>query len=182
MKPNLQETLRRQAQELLELARDEYAAENPATISTHSNSAIGSVHWFRHLLAPTIHFLEFLAGDAPNGKLASPAVAESCLRKLEELRENYNKIFFYPDFDARARIFNEICAERLHQDVKHGVQDHAPAAWCLILGEEVGEVNRAALENHFNGASLDNYRAELIQVAAVAVSMIECLERNKQKK
>ena len=33
-----------------------------------------------------------------------------------------------------------ILAERARQDVKWGVQDHHPAVWALILGEEVGEV------------------------------------------
>ncbi|SDC53355.1 hypothetical protein [Williamwhitmania taraxaci] len=48
---------------------------------------------------------------------------------------------------------------------------------------EVGEVSKEALENHFSGyyknaGRLTNYRKELVQVAAVAVAMIECLDRN----
>ncbi|MBS2100688.1 MazG-like family protein [Carboxylicivirga linearis] len=81
-------------------------------------------------------------------------------------------------------IFNEIVEERKRQDEKWGEQNHKPVEWCAILGEEVGEVNKAALEAHFkmyykDNEKLANYREELIQVAAVAVAMIESLERNK---
>lgn len=81
-------------------------------------------------------------------------------------------------------IFNEIRQERQRQDAKWGEQNHKPVEWCAILGEEVGEVNKAALEAHFReyyrGTNqLANYREELIQVAAVAIAMIESLERNK---
>ena len=98
-------------------------------------------------------------------------------------------------------IFKEIELERKQQDEKFGKQDHAPIEWCAILGEEVGEVNKAALEAHFgyeiptpagayfskSGNSserkrfhLNEYRKELIQVAAVAVSMIQCLDSNNE--
>lgn len=71
----------------------------------------------------------------------------------------------------------EIKEERDRQDKKWGIQDHDEFKWLAILGEEVGEVNKAALENHFGSDSLDNYRKELVQVAAVAVAMIECHDR-----
>jgi NTP pyrophosphatase (non-canonical NTP hydrolase) len=88
------------------------------------------------------------------------------------------------------KIYNEIRDERCRQDVKWGEQNHTPIEWCAILGEEVGEVQKAALENHFSRikegsityyleTGLENYRSELIQVAAVVVSMIQCLDRNK---
>lgn len=77
----------------------------------------------------------------------------------------------------RRKVLNEVNAERDRQDRKWGEQNHSPAHWLMILGEEVGEANKAALEAHFKGKDLSEYRAELIQVAAVAVSMIECLDR-----
>lgn len=70
-------------------------------------------------------------------------------------------------------IYKEICDERLRQDEKFGEQNHHPYKWLAILGEEVGEANKAALENK----PLE-YRKELIQVAAVAVSIIKSFERN----
>lgn len=62
--------------------------------------------------------------------------------------------------------------ERRRQDTKWGVQDHLPEKWITILMEEVGEAAHGRLE----GDRL-NYREELVQVAAVAVAMIESLDR-----
>ena len=70
-------------------------------------------------------------------------------------------------------VFNEIREERQRQDEKWGVQNHNPFIWLGIIGEEQGEVCHAVLEKDW-----DNYREELIQVAAVAVSMIQCYDRN----
>ncbi len=79
-------------------------------------------------------------------------------------------------------IFEQIKTERQRQIDKWGVQRHSPIEWCAILGEEVGEVNKEALEHHFvkfyGNNTLHNYRKELIQVAAVCVAMIESLEAN----
>jgi NTP pyrophosphatase (non-canonical NTP hydrolase) len=76
------------------------------------------------------------------------------------------------------KIFLEIEVEREKQDAKWGEQNHAPNDWCMILGEEVGEVNKAALEAKFGGKSLREYRQELIQTASVAIAMIECFDRH----
>jgi len=79
-------------------------------------------------------------------------------------------------------IFEEIKIERENQDLKFGVQNHHPYVWLAILGEEVGEVNKAVLNHNFDKASLENYRKELIQVASVAVAMIECLDNENSMK
>jgi len=80
-------------------------------------------------------------------------------------------------------VFEQVAKERQSQDKKWGEQNHHPMEWLAILGEEVGEANKAALEAHFAGydrtGNLDNYREELIQGAAVAVAMVECLDRDK---
>jgi NTP pyrophosphatase (non-canonical NTP hydrolase) len=78
-------------------------------------------------------------------------------------------------------ILREIANERHRQKDKWGSQlEHTPIEWCAILTEEVGEVSRAALENHFKDyyppTTLEQYRKELIQVAAVAIAMIEALD------
>lgn len=70
-----------------------------------------------------------------------------------------------------------ILLERKRQDKKFGVQTHAPADWLTILGEEVGEVNKAAYEAKFHDESILHYQAELVQVAAVALAMLECYDR-----
>lgn len=87
------------------------------------------------------------------------------------------------------RVLYEIAHERQQQDAKWGVQNHDPATWLMVLAEEVGEANQAVFE-HLHPTfdklaasrgrrSLDDYRAELIQVAAVAVAAIESLDRQQ---
>ena len=82
-------------------------------------------------------------------------------------------------------IFQEIIRERERQDNKWGEQNHNPFAWLVILGEEYGEACKAAFEAPFDGSEItldySNYRKELIEVAAVAVAAIECLERLRGK-
>jgi hypothetical protein len=78
----------------------------------------------------------------------------------------------------------EITEERENQVKKWGIQNHAPIEWLAILMEEVGEVSREALEYHFHKfykdtGQLERYEKELIQVAAVALAMLESLSRNE---
>ena len=93
-------------------------------------------------------------------------------------------------------ILNLIKAERERQNEKWGEQNYPVIEWQAILMEEVGEAAKEATDFHFknpvknfegemvaptNGDQalrLSRYRKELIQVAAVAVQMIECLDRN----
>ena len=84
---------------------------------------------------------------------------------------------------SRESILVDINQERLRQDEKWGLQNHIPIEWIAILGEEFGEASKEALEMHFHpnkdfGKRLMDYRKELVQVAAVAVAMIECVDRN----
>ena len=82
-------------------------------------------------------------------------------------------------------IFDEIQEERERQDKLWGEQNHHPSVWTNILMEEVGEVAKEASQLWFepNGACRSaakmHYVKELIQVAAVAVAMIESFNRNK---
>lgn len=69
-------------------------------------------------------------------------------------------------------VLLEVHAERVRQDEKWGEQNHDPALFLTILTEEVGEVARAILDKDTPG-----YREELIQVAAVAVSIVEAFDR-----
>ena len=83
-------------------------------------------------------------------------------------------------------ILKEIQEERTRQDKKWGEQNYKPIEWIAILLEEVGEVAKEAVDFHFGNTSytqkhlITRYRKELVQVAAVAIAMIECLDRNKQ--
>ena len=97
------------------------------------------------------------------------SVSKAVLKKLRNMGVEI-------DF-KRGSIYSEVSAERTRQLLKWGEQNHNPGDWCLILGEEVGEVNKAVLEGVRITADYSEYRNELIQVAAVAVAMIECLDR-----
>lgn len=77
------------------------------------------------------------------------------------------------------RVVRAVKKERLRQDQNWGQQNHTPETWCLILGEEVGEVQKAVLEHRFGDKPWSEYREELVQVAAVAVAMIESFDRNE---
>ena len=70
-------------------------------------------------------------------------------------------------------VVSSILIERQNQDDKWGEQNHDVYKWLAILGEEVGEANKAALED-----SRDDLINELIQIGAVTVAMIESLKRN----
>jgi NTP pyrophosphatase (non-canonical NTP hydrolase) len=77
-----------------------------------------------------------------------------------------------------------VVAERIRQDAKWGQQNHEPALWLGILGEEFGELCQAVNETVFdNGAEerakggYANMRAEATQIAAVAIAFVEMLDR-----
>jgi NTP pyrophosphatase (non-canonical NTP hydrolase) len=58
--------------------------------------------------------------------------------------------------------------ERESQDRKWGIQDVPDPVMYVVLGEEVGEVGKAILEGDEEGI-----KSELIQVAAVAIKMLQ---------
>lgn len=78
----------------------------------------------------------------------------------------------------RENIYADISAERDSQDAKWGNQVHSMPIWSAILGEECGEVAEASLQVHWDGEAeyLNHLRAELVQVAAVAVHIIEKID------
>lgn len=91
-------------------------------------------------------------------------------------------------------VMRDVLAERLIQEQKWGVQNHRQIVWLAILAEEFGEAAKEVNELHFRTPGgtcpLDQdkiialsdrqaaLRKELIQTAAVAVAMIESLDRN----
>lgn len=85
--------------------------------------------------------------------------------------------------NAQAKIIIDVLNERRAQDLKWGIQNHDPVVYSAILTEEVGEVAKAATELFFglNGTTVDHVRQEAVQVAAVAMAIIECLDRNQWK-
>lgn len=78
-----------------------------------------------------------------------------------------------------------IARERERQDAKWGPQDHDPFVWLAILMEEAGEFAECALRTSEAEAGNPDHsvierahlRREAVQVAAVALAMIESLDR-----
>ena len=70
----------------------------------------------------------------------------------------------------------EVAEERRRQFVKWGDQDHDPAWWLAILTEEVGEFAQSILHDKFGGYAAGLARGEIIQVAAVAVQILEMMD------
>ena len=84
--------------------------------------------------------------------------------------------------DAMRVVLNDIIDERKRQDERWGVQRLEWPVWMAVLTEEVGESAEASLEAHFNPqAPLGHLREELVQVAAVAVAMIEHIDEINQR-
>lgn len=85
---------------------------------------------------------------------------------------------------TRDTIYTDISTERDSQDAKWGRQHHSMPVWSAILTEECGEVAQAALEVAFHGEDdrLAHLREELVQVAAVAVQMIEKIDNSDWKR
>lgn len=76
---------------------------------------------------------------------------------------------------SKSLAMHSVVNEMNRQDEKWGsarVMHHLE--WLPILGEEVGEVSKAILEN-------SNIREELVQVAAVALQWIEMIDREENK-
>lgn len=81
-------------------------------------------------------------------------------------------------------VLHEVHLERIRQDQKWGQQDHTPAHYFAILAEEHGEVAKEVVEYTFGRANtlrarLARIREELIQEAAVAVAMVEAIDRRR---
>ena len=75
--------------------------------------------------------------------------------------------------------------ERLNQINKWGPQSHDLAFWHLILLEEVGELAQSKLNFITSGASredaggMDLVKKEAVQVAAVALAIVQFCEKGK---
>ncbi len=80
-----------------------------------------------------------------------------------------------------SKALDDILVERVKQDEKWGEQNHNPYIYLTILVEEVGELGQAILQSQFGGkhGGLESVRHEAVQAAAVAMAIVECLDRNK---
>lgn len=77
-------------------------------------------------------------------------------------------------------VLADVADERTRQDARWGRQDHSDMQWLAVLTEEVGEVAKCLCEMNVPGnghSTVQHLREELIQVAAVAVAAVECIDR-----
>lgn len=79
------------------------------------------------------------------------------------------------------RHLEEIKSEFKRQDLLYGEQNHTPLKWVSILVKQVGSVAEQAnkFDNTGKDLNLEKYESEVIQVAAVAIRMLQCLKRGK---
>jgi len=86
---------------------------------------------------------------------------------------------------GQAKAFEDILKERNNQDIKWGEQNHNPYIYLTILLEETGELSQSILHSQFGGdkdknrGGFKNVRKEAVHVAATAMAIVECLDRNK---
>lgn len=71
-----------------------------------------------------------------------------------------------------------VLEERKRQDEKWGVQNNTQLEWLAILGEEFGEYSKEIVEINFGQGDPENLRVEIVQLCAVALAIIECIDRN----
>lgn len=78
---------------------------------------------------------------------------------------------------------SDVLAERARQDQQWGVQNHHPAYWLAIMGKQVGQFGTAVLNREWwedkDKATLGVMRNEAVQMAAVAVAIIECIDKGE---
>lgn len=72
-----------------------------------------------------------------------------------------------------------VLAERERQEAKWGEQNIDPFTYITVLIEEVGELAQAALHTRFGGPAAAGLRDEAVHTAAVALAIVECLDRGK---
>ena len=77
-------------------------------------------------------------------------------------------------------VVREILAERRRQNEKWGEQNHSLLGWIGILTEEVGEAAKEAVDSELGTTGeegVQRLRTEMVQVAAVALQVIEGIDR-----
>ena len=78
----------------------------------------------------------------------------------------------------KTEALKDVLAEMQRQDAKWGADRNLdPFIWGAILGEEVGEFHQAVLHDRFGGKAAGTSREEAVQIAAVALQIIEYYDR-----
>ena len=84
-------------------------------------------------------------------------------------------------------IIRDVMRERQRQNEKWGEQNHSMCGWIAVLTEEVGEAAKEACDFELGNAgvgqlgaqaeSVGRFRTEMVQVAAVALQVLEAIDR-----
>lgn len=77
------------------------------------------------------------------------------------------------------KILDDIKTERIRQDSKYGITRRlTPTEWLPILIEEVGEFAKDICDDI---GYFGNMRAELIQIAAISIAIIQDLDEQESE-
>lgn len=124
---------------------------------------------------------EMAQNETLTPSLVEYATIDACEAGVEALRAQQERENPKP----LTLAIRSVQAERKRQDEKWGDQNgNHPFEWVSILGEEYGELCEAVNETFFkNGdkperGGIDKMRKEAVQVAAVAVALIEALDKS----
>ncbi|MFB6364271.1 hypothetical protein ACFCP7_09430 [Paenibacillus elgii] len=126
--------------------------------------------------------------DAVEGKDKPVIEANKCVPSVSSAFDKLGPVIELLSDLAQLKTpaLQSVIEERQRQNAKWGEQNHPLAAWVSILGEEYGELCEAVNETIFNNGpearekgGHTNIRAEAVQVAAVAVQIVEMLDRNE---
>lgn len=109
-------------------------------------------------------------GDGVVRLALTPSEAFECLAGLNAEAKRYAGAMW----DA----LRDVATERRKQDEKWGEQNHQPVAWHPILMDAVCEAAKVDTKARCLGTDPRVFRDALVQVAVVAVEMIECGDRN----
>jgi NTP pyrophosphatase (non-canonical NTP hydrolase) len=104
----------------------------------------------------------------------------------------YQEIIMRIDALRNDQALLHVLTERLHQERKWSEQNHDPFIYLTILMEEVGELSEAALKARFDepggtpqttftrqSRAYCHMRDEAVHTAAVALALLECIDRDK---
>lgn len=84
-----------------------------------------------------------------------------------------------PTGDRQAEVLERVIRERIRQDATFGVQNHDMAYWNVILTEQVGQMSQAVCDMRWGGKPDTEVAKQAVQVAAVAVAVVECIMRGQ---
>lgn len=117
--------------------------------------------------------IEFV-GAASDGAMVE-YIPQGVGNKLVELKREGRV-----DFTGQP-VLQNVLEERKRQDSIWGQQNHEDSWWFTIIVEEIGEVAQAILHDKFGGKAAGTVYKELVQVVAVGIAWLECINRRNNR-